>query len=512
MSDVLRLPDAVHSFPEALAFWAERTPDAPAIRALDGRTLSHRELHHVVAGVAARLSALGIGGDARVAVVLHGGDAAAVALLGIMSVATAVPINPAATAHELWRDLERLQPALLVTGAPAETTSRAVASELNIPTIAIDELVADDASLPWPPHVAPRGPDDIAVILHTSGTTGFPKRVPRSHRSYVAAARAARDCTNLTSHDVALVTSGLYTNMGLAAIFAALFNGGSCVVTQGFDQAAYPTWLEAYQPTWAVSTYTELTMILDAANAAGREVVALRSRLRAVRTGAQPLAPGIAERAERGLRAVIFDGFGMTEASYITGSGPGTEDRRPGSCGRPSTGAAIRILDQEGEDAPAGTAGEIVIRGPTLFAGYLDDPAANAAAFLPGGWFRTGDLGYLDEKGYLYINGRLNELINRGGEKIAPVEVDHALLSHPAVADAAAFAVPDARLGEDVVAAVVLEPGSEVTARQLRAWLLDRLNRHKAPRRIWIMERIPRTATGKIQRGELTRRWNEERG
>ena len=169
------------------------------------------------------------------------------------------------------------------------------------------------------------------------------------------------------------------------------------------------------------------------------------------------------------------------------------------------------MLDERGADLPPGTPGEVVIRGETLFSGYLEDAAANAAAFLPGGWFRTGDLGYVDEDGYLYLIGRLNELINRGGEKIAPLEVDRALLTHPAVAEAAAFAVPDARLGEDVVAAVVLRPGAAATARELRRWLLERLTPYKAPRRIWFVERLPRTPTGKVQRGELTRRWTEER-
>jgi acyl-CoA synthetase (AMP-forming)/AMP-acid ligase II len=512
VNDELRLPDDIHTIPAALTFWAEQTPHAPALLREEGPTLSHGELHGAIAGVAARLIAHGIGRDGRVALVLPGGDEAAVALLGMMAVATAVPFNPAATPDELTRDLERLSPRLLVLSDGDSQPGRSVADALGIPIVPVAELVPRaSARSVRAPLVTPSNPDDVAIILHTSGTTGLPKRVPRSHRSYVATARAARDSTNLTRHDVALLTSGLHTNMGVANLCAALLNGGACVVVRQFDPTCYGDWLDRYGATWAVTTNTELTMILNAAEAAGRsEVAGPRARLRVIRAGAQALAPGVAERIARSLHTLVFDGFGMTEASYIAGDGPAATDRRPGSCGRPIS-STIRILDPLGNNLPPGVSGDIIMRGPTLFAGYLDDPDATADAFLPGGWFRTGDIGYLDEEGYVYLTGRATELINRGGEKIAPLEVDHALLSHPQVAEAAAFAVSDARLGEDVVAVVVRQPGSTVTARALRSWLLDRLSPTKVPRRIIMVERIPRTPNGKVQRGELARRWHEER-
>ena len=159
---------------------------------------------------------------------------------------------------------------------------------------------------------------------------------------------------------------------------------------------------------------------------------------------------------------------------------------------------------------PAGVAGAIVARGPTVMDGYLDDPEANRAAFTPDGWFRTGDLGYLDEDGFLFITGRAKEQINRGGEQISPAEIDRVLSEHPAVAEAAAFAVPDALLGEEVVAAVVVRPGQEATARELRRWLFDRLALSRAPRRIWFVATLPRTATGKVQRALLSERFLAE--
>ena len=512
MSKNLSLPETIHTIPEALAFWAERTPDAPALRAIDGRAWTHRELLRAVGDVAGRLSARGIDSDARVALVLPPGVDASIALLGAMVAAVAAPLNPESTSHELTRDLQRLAPGLVVTGGSSARASESVAVALGIATVSVDDLLAPAGhEVVLADSLPRRDPESIAVILHTSGTTASPKRVPRPHRTYVACARAARACTNLTPADVGLLVAALHTNQGVANLLAALFCGGSCVVAPGFDPVAFPDWLADHRPTWFVSTPTEITLLLDAATAGGREIIAgPGSRLRAVRLGSQPLPPGILERAERSLRALIFDGYGMTEASYIAGGGPGAEERRERSCGRPIS-TEIRVLDEDDRDLPPGATGAIVIRGPTLFPGYLDDPETNAALFLPGGWFRTGDLGYLDAGGYLFLTGRVHEQINRGGAKIAPVEVDHVLLRQPAVAEAAVFAVPDARLGEDIVAAVVLRPNMTASQRELRAWMLDRLSPYKVPRRIWMVNALPRTRTGKVQRGELARRWSETR-
>ena len=357
------------------------------------------------------------------------------------------------------------------------------------------------------------GPHDVAVILHTSGTTALPKRVPRTHNSLVAVARAVSGATHLTPGDVLLLTAGIQQNMGLEDLLVALLNGGSCVVMPGFDPRAYPVWLQDYRPTWTILSPAELNLLLDHAAGAGREYVAgPDARLRAIGAGAQAMTPGTLARAERSLRAPVLPGYGMTETGNITKSGLDARDRRDGSCGR-SWGIAIRVIDEYGSDVAPGATGEVVVRGPTVFSGYLDDPAANAAAFLPGGWFRTGDQGFLDGDGFLYLTGRVSELINRGGEKISPLEVDQALASHPAVASAAAFSVPDVRLGEDVVAAVVLKPGAMATPRELRRWMLDRLSPFKVPRRIWFVASLPQTPTGKVRRGVLADRFlNEETG
>lgn len=509
MNGFLRLPDTIHTIPEALAFWAAVTPDAPALRALDGRTATFRELHAATNAVAARLAARGIGPEDRVAFFLEPGFAATIALLGTMATAIAVPLNPVSAAPELDRDLARLLPRLLIadgSGLPAA----GIASDLGIPFVPLAAVAACSISPDIQqrlPDLQSPAPETIAAIIHTSGTTGLPKRVLRAHRSFLAGARAARDSSALTPDDVLLLTPSLHTNAGLVNLCAALANGGCCVIATGFDPGDFPDLLDVQQPTWMASNAAELNRILAAAAFRGRDQIAgPSSRLRLIRAGAQAMTPGTAERAEASLRAVVFDGFGMSEASYVTASGPTPADRREGATGRPWR-TEIRILGERGEHLPPGATGEVVIRGETLFSGYLDDPEANAAAALPGGWFRTGDLGFLDTDGYLTLTGRRNELINRGGEKIAPVEVDRLLLTHPAVADAAAFAVPDPRLGEDIVAAVVLRPGMAVTPRELRRWLLDHLTPYKVPRRIWLVDDLPRTVTGKVQRGVLTDRY-----
>lgn len=503
MSGSPRLPDTIETIPAALAFWAERTPDAPALRSLDGRTLGYRELWRATVGIVDRLRAIGIGPADRVAFVTPPGVDACTAVLGGMMGAIAVPLHADATAYELTRDLERLPPRLVVgDGAGAERVG-AVAATLRIAAMSVADLVAPAEPLPRP-SAAPVtvDPDGIAAILHTSGTTGYPKRVPRSHRALVVGARAMSARTGLAEDDVLLLAADLANIGGLGNLLNAMVSGGSCAVAPHFHPAEFARWLVVHRPTWTFLTPNRLRLLLDAA-AGGAPLAGPRTRLRLLRVGSQPMTPELRERAERNLRAPMFDTYGMSEAHSISAPGPSPADRREGSVGRPLA-VQLRVVDDAGAGVPAGTTGEVVVRGPTVMDGYLDDAEANAAAFTPDGWFRTGDLGYLDAEGFLFLTGRAKEQINRGGEQISPAEIDRVLVEHPAVAEAAAFGVPDDRLGEDVVAAVVVRVGMDVTVRELRRFLFDRLGLSRAPRRIWFVETLPRTATGKVRRGALT--------
>jgi acyl-CoA synthetase (AMP-forming)/AMP-acid ligase II len=215
-------------------------------------------------------------------------------------------------------------------------------------------------------------------------------------------------------------------------------------------------------------------------------------------------------RAEALWGVPVLAGYGTTETLGLIASeeSPDTIPRKRGSVGVVWPGLEVAIRTADGEPLPLGSVGEITVRGPTVFSGYLGDPEATAAAFFPGRWYRTGDYGYLDDDGYLFVTGRLREMINRGGEKIAPTEVDGVLRAHPAVADAATFALPDARLGEEIAAAVVLHEKGALSERELRRWVARRVSPHKIPRHIWVVEALPRTGSGKVQRGELSRRFS----
>lgn len=356
------------------------------------------------------------------------------------------------------------------------------------------------------PAAAPASAD-IAVILHSSGATGPSKLIPLLHRNTVASCRIEAEARAFTAADHVLNPAKIAYSLGFITFIITIFSGATFISVPGPDPGAMPGWLETYRPTYMVATPALLrTFAADH----GELRRALRhAPVRCISTSAAPLRAGEVQHLESALDAPILGIYGLSEASCIASEPYPALHRVPGSVG--VARCEIRIVDAVGEGLDPRRGGEIVIRGPQVFPGYLDDPEANAAVFLPGGWFRTGDVGYIDDAGYLHLTGRLREIINRGGEKIVPREVDDVLLAHPAVADAAVFAVPDDVLGEDIVAAVVLKSGGAASPRMLRSWMLDRLSGYKAPRRIWIVDDLARTQTGKVQRGELARRWHEAR-
>ena len=341
----------------------------------------------------------------------------------------------------------------------------------------------------------------MAVVLHTSGTTGEPKRVPLTHGNVCASALANRDAMALTPADRCLNVTPMFHVSHLGNIVASLAAGASLVCVPGFDATRFFGWWDAFRPTWYVAVPAMHRSILDRAPAAVDTIA--RCRPRFVRSGAAPLPSGMAAQLEAAFAAPVVEGYGLTETAPIVTSVPlPPRPIKPGSVGV-ATGCAVAVVTEDGVHLGAGERGEIAVRGPNVMGGYEDDPAANAAAFLPGGWFRTGDLGHLDADGYLFLDGRVKELINRGGEKVAPGEVDAVLLAHPRVARAAAFAMPDERLGEEVAAAVVLGDGAGVDEGELRAFAAERLAPFKVPRRVVVVDDLPTGATGKVRRAGL---------
>jgi acyl-CoA synthetase (AMP-forming)/AMP-acid ligase II/acyl carrier protein len=450
---------------------------------------------------------IGVGRTDRVAVVLPDGAEAAVAMLAVAAGAVCVPLNPGFTDDEYRRYFGELRLAALLTHADSNSASRRTAHTLGIPVIEIVTRPHDGAGAFSVVGEAPQraaddefasGADDAFMLL-TSGSTSWPKTVPLTHASVCLSACNVGTALELGSRDRLLSVLPLFHGHGLiSGLLAALAAGSSVVCTPGFDARAFFGWLTEFRPTW----YTAVPAIHQAIlrEADPYKEAARRSSLRLVRSASTSLAHDVLGGLEALFCVPVIDTYGMTEAATQIAANP-LQRRKPGSVGRPA-GPEIAILDSEGRRLPAGKRGEIALRGPTITRGYDNDAAATASAYR-NGWFRTGDLGSLDADGYLFIVGRIKEIIHKGGQKVAPAEVEEALLGHPDVIDAAVFPVPHGRLGADVAAAVVLRQNAKPSEQGLRDFARERLAGFKVPGLIRFVPEIPKGGGGKIRRGEL---------
>ncbi|MGQ9547862.1 MAG: acyl--CoA ligase [Roseiflexus sp.] len=476
-------------------------PDAPALLAPDLQPLTFGQLRAHVVELAKRLAAYGVGRSERVAIALGNGPAIALSFLAAATCATAAPLNPKYRQDEFAFYFEDTRATTLIVPPDGMAAARAAAPPGM--TIVVAALRADGtldlslergARLPQP-FISPQ-PDDVALILHTSGTTSRPKRVPLRQRNLAASTRNIIDAYRLSPDDRALCVMPLFHIHGIVAtLLAPLASGGSVVLPPGFDAMRFWGWLTAFRPTWFSAVPTMHQMLLARAE---RQMTAIRAApLRFIRSSSAPLPPVVLEQLEATFQAPVIESYGMTEASHQMTTNPLPPlPHRAGSVGY-GFGVEVTILDEQGTEKPRGEHGEVAVRGPNVFDGYENNPEATAAAFT-NGWFRTGDQGRIDDDGYLWLTGRLKELINRGGEKISPLEIDDVLLRHPAVAEAVTFAAPHRTLGEEVHAAVVLRAAA--TERELRDHCAAFLADFKVPRVIHILPEIPRGATGKVQR------------
>ena len=488
---------------------------APAIGAPGRPALAHGELHALLAAVRAQLRAHGLGRDARIALVLPNGPEMATCFLAIACAATAAPLNPAYRTDEFEFTLADLGAQALVVERGSTSPALAAAARLGLRVI---ELVpADDAAAaagrftlgpPPPGGVAAAdslpGPDEVALVLHTSGTTSRPKIVPLLQRNLVASARNIAQTLALGPGDRGLNIMPLFHIHGLmAGLLAPLAAGSAVWCTPGFNALRFFAWLDESAATWYSAVPTMHQAILARA-AAHRELIARRP-LRFIRSSSSSIPPQVIGDLEAAFGAPLIEAYGMTEAAHQMASNPlPPAPRKPGSVG-PAAGPEIAVMDASGRLLEAGATGEIVIRGANVMSGYERNPQANAEAYRDG-WFRTGDEGVLDEEGYLRITGRLKELINRGGEKISPREIDEILMDHPDVAQVVCFAMPHPKLGEEVGAAVVLREGRQVGERELQAFVAARVADFKVPRKIVLLAELPKGATGKLQRIGLAQR------
>jgi len=440
--------------------------------------------------------------------VLANGPCMASAFLSVAAAAASAPLNPAYRADEFEFYLNDLQARGLIVEAGSDSPAVAVARKLGVPVIELHaepdrgagafRLSAGTVAASAPALPGPAQADDIALVLHTSGTTSRPKIVPLSHTNVCASARNIREFLSLSASDCGLNIMPLFHIHGLiAGISAPLSAGGRVFCTPGFNALRFFTWMEEAQPTWYTAVPTMHQTILS--RAANNRATIAAHPLRFIRSSSSAMPTQVIREIEQVFGAPLVESYGMTEAAHQMAANPlPPRVRKPGSVGI-AAGPEVAIMDEAGNLLAPGATGEVVIRGDNVTRGYENNPKANAEAYC-NGWFRTGDQGVMDDEGYLTITGRLKEIINRGGEKVSPREVDEVLMDHPAVAQVVTFAIPHDKLGEEVGAAVVLREGATLTDRELREFASKRLADFKVPRKIVVLDEIPKGATGKLQR------------
>ena len=481
--------------------------DAPFVIAPEARcTLTYSDLAQQTRRLEAFLDARGIARGERVALYLHNGYQTAALFIGMMAAGRVVaPLNLLSQRSQLTWVLRHCAPRLVFTcAAHAGDLAAAMADVPDGPdTVVIDiddpgifEATAPTASASR--HDAL--PDDIALLMYTSGTTGVPKGVMLSHANLLAGARAVADWHALTPDDRVLSSLPLYhINGQVIATLAPFVSGGSIVAPHRFSASQWWSLVESNQCTWINMVPTIIAYLLNAA--AGNPPRTFPS-LRFGRSASAPLPPDHHKAFEAQFGVPVLEGMGMTECASTVFCNPHDGRRRSGSPGLPC-GVEAGIIDAGGRPLGTGETGEIMLRGPNVMQGYLGEPTKTAEAIDRQGWLRTGDLGYRDDDGFYYITGRLKELIIKGGENIAPREIDEALLRHPAILEAAAFAIPDPNYGQEIAAAVILKPDVASSGDEIAAWCLAELGKYKTPRVIHLVDELPKGPSGKVQRLKL---------
>jgi acyl-CoA synthetase (AMP-forming)/AMP-acid ligase II len=477
---------------------AELTPGIAAITAPGRSPLTYARLRSQLESVRESLNAFGLGRNDRVVIVLDNGPEMAVAFMAIAACVTAVPLNPSYRADEFEFYLSRINAKALVVNAEDHSGIKELGRRLGLRIV---ELAArpdaeagvfelDGARSPAAQQTGFAHPADVALILHTSGTTSAPKIVPLTHQNVCAQAMNNQVSLELTPSDLCLNIMPLFHSTGLVGVvLSSLISGAAVVCPPGFYAPQFFDWLEEFKPTWFTAVPSMHQAILARARTNKQNVI--HSRLRFIRSSSSALSQQLMSDLEQLFNVPVIESYGMTECGMIACNPLPPRKRKPRSAGVP-TSIELKVLPD----------GEIVVRGACVVAKYEADARVNEESFS-GGWFKTGDQGFIDDDGYLFITGRLKEIINRGGEKIAPLEIDQALAEHPLVEQAVTFPVKNELLGEEVAAAVVLQSGSDVTERDLREFVFSRLAPFKVPRQILIVNEIPKGSFGKLQRSRL---------
>ena len=458
---------------EVLARHGRRDPNAIALLCEGIEPLTFAALDRHVRRIGEQLQAAGIGPSSRVGIALPRSPEAALLSLAVCCNATMLPINPNLSATDLEGEVSRLRPDALIVAGGTELPPWAdkagdgcalfqVSAPASVVVSSFDGIELRQLR----PARRPRRPglvngDAVAVIFRTSGTTGVAKRVPVTHGNLIEMAAKMERWLGLTPADRSLCILPIHFNAGFkATLLAPLLIGCSVAMPATTNPHDFDRWLAAFRPTWVTAAPAFLTAVLERLRTlpAGRRALPLRFVL----STASYLPEPVRSELEALLAVPVREFYGLAEAGMMTAPALAPGDAHPGTAGRVPAGE-LAIRDDGGAFLPPGEAGQVMVRGPSVMPGYLDDIEGPPGG-LEDGWLATGDLGVVDADGFLTIVGRTREIINRGGEKISPYDVEKALLRHPAVREAAAFAVPHQRLGEIVAAAVTLKPGAEATS------------------------------------------------
>ncbi|MZR31685.1 alpha/beta fold hydrolase [Sneathiella litorea] len=503
--------DTFRTFNDVISFWADKSPKAAVLLGPDQIPLDYQSLQKLVTDFGKELAGSGFGRNDRIAVIHSGGAEMAASLIGVCCNATVAPFNPAMSAGEFYLHFQDKKIKALAIEKDLPSQAREAAEKLGI---AIIDIIQADPACAGKVRLASENArqsgivpeavqaDDVLVVFTTSGTTSYGKIVPLPHRIALPRVKNMGQMLNFTSQDCILNIMPLFHTGGFAAgMLTTIFSGGSFFPVKNNDVDMLFHCLRSSKPTVIAGGYTVFHSIERKAQDYPEIVQAAKSSLRMLRTGTGHLDQKIAESLESIFETPVVEAYGSAETSFMACTGLPPAPRKTGSVGQPDRNRVF-VVDKNGDPVPVFERGEIVVPRETAFEGYENNPAANREAFSER-WYHTGDEGYLDEDGFLFITGRIKEMINRGGIKIIPTEVDQAAMKHDAIREAVSFPLPHKTLGEDIALCVVVESGKSISEGDLKNFLKNHLIPNKIPSRIVFVDEIPKGPTGKAQRRKL---------
>ena len=469
--------------------------------------LLYKDLKSFVNKIASQLAGNGISNKDRAAIVLPNGPFMASSFLTLSSYMSAAPLNPSYKTNEYEFYLKDLNPKIVIVEPNSSNEVVGVAKNLNIPVCEI-KIKKDDPSGLFnlfdieSEYQLPEENDE-ALVLHTSGTTSRPKIVPLTNKNIYSSAENISKSLNLSEADHCLNIMPLFHIHGLIAILAAsIRSGASICASNGFNALKFLELAKSEKITWYSGVPTMHQAIL--LRAEKNLELAKNLNLRLIRSSSASLPPAVFEKLNNVFGCSVIEAYGMTEATHQMTSNPlPPKKQKPGFVGIPA-GPEVCIMDEKDKILDQGETGEVCIKGDNVTLGYDNNPEANKNSFT-NGWFRTGDQGYFDQNGYLKISGRLKEIINKGGEKISPLEVDNVLMDHPLIEQAVCFGYEDKMLGEDIAAAIIVKEGKNCSETDVKTYAQEKLAKFKIPKKIFFVNEIPKGATGKLQRNVLAK-------